>query len=168
MTTALQFKSHFSASLKTALLGMTFLAVATTANAQIAITYLQAVKHLEADFSFEGSGSSPSNRKIVGQSKDGLALIELVGDLDSLTSASLTIGVPNDSEAARARNAGRLLRFVANTVPEWKGNNRWVNASLKKIVNGDFSDRSTTIGSKRVTMRSIKEGGIVLTTVEKR
>jgi hypothetical protein len=154
--------------LRTLLVGATLILASVAASAQIATTYLQAVRFLESDFNMNGVGTDPQTRKVVGQSKDGVAVIELVGDLDRLTSASLMIAVPNDSETARARNSARLLRFVANTVPEWKGNNQWIKASLRKIANGDYSDSTTTVGNKRVTMGSVKDGALILTTVARK
>jgi len=144
------------------------LLVASAASAQIGVTYLQATRLLESDFDLKGIKSDPAKGKIVGQSKDGIAVIELIGDLNNLTSASLTIAVPNDSTTARARNSARLLRFVANTVPEWKGNTRWINSRLQKIADGDYSNSTTTVGLKKITLMSAKEGAIILTLVEKK
>lgn len=154
--------------MKLLIVGATLLCASLAASAQIAVTYLQAMKYLEPDFNLKGVGTPTGNRKIVGQSNDGIAVVELVGDLDNLTSASLTIAVPNDSENARARNSARLLRFIANTVPEWKGNSDWIKASLKKITRGDYSDSSTTVGSKKITMGSVRDGALILTTVERK
>jgi hypothetical protein len=151
--------------MKPLIVGATLLCASLAASAQIAMTYLQAMKHLEPDFKIKGVGTQAGNRKIVGQSKDGVAVIGLVGELDNLTSASLMIAVPNDSENVRARNSARLLRFIANTVPEWKGNSDWIKVSLKKITRGDFSESSTTVGSKKITMGSVRDGALILTTV---
>lgn len=155
-------------NLTSSLLCLTLLSFATCTSAQIGVSYAKAMTNFEFDFNLKRVGVDPKTSKMVGQSKDGIAVIELVGDLDELSSASLMIAVPNDSEAARSRNGGRLLRFVQNTVPEWKGSTSWINGRLRKIAKGDFSDDSTTVGGKRVTMTTMKDGALILTTVERK
>jgi hypothetical protein len=102
----------------------------------------------------------------MGMSPDSGAVLELIGPHENLSKASLIIAVPNDTPRVVAQNSGRLLRFVANTMPEWKGGSAWINLGLKKIVSGDFSERTAVIGPKRIKMSSMKAGALILVSVE--
>ena len=153
---------------KTALaLGM-LLSASLSAIAQIDVSYDQAMKHLAPSFNMDASSPADGAERATGLSGDKLALIELIGKKSNLTQASLMIVIPNDSTQAVAQNSGRLLRFVANTVPEWKGDASWIKAGLRKIARGDYSDSTTSIGSKTVKMHSMKEGAMILTTITRR
>lgn len=152
---------------KIALSLILMLSASMSANAQIDVSYDQAMRYLAPSFNMEASSPVDGVERSTGLSDDKLALIELVGKRSNLIQASLMIVVPNDSAGAVAQNSGRLLRFVANTVPEWKGNASWIKSGLRKIAKGDYSDSTTTIGSKTVKMQSLKEGAMILTTITK-
>lgn len=147
---------------------VTFLSLlSATANAQIYVSYNQAMKLLQT-FDMQTSTLASGTERHMGMSPDKGAVLDLVGPKNNLTKASLVIAVPNDSQRVVAQNTGRLLRFIANTVPEWKGSTTWVNASLRKIADGDYSDSRTVVASKRVSMSSMKSGTMILVSVEPR
>lgn len=138
---------------------------AAAAAAQLNVSYGQAIKQLYG-FRMQNSPLADGTKRSLGMSPDSGAVLELVGPHENLRKASLIIAVPNDAPRVVAENSGRLLRFVANTMPGWKDGAAWVNRGLKKIVGGDYSDQMTVIGSRRITMSSMKAGALILVSVE--
>jgi len=138
---------------------------AAAAAAQLNVSYPQAIKHLY-EFQMKDSVLADGTKRYIGMSPDNGAVLELVGPHENLRKASLIIAVPNDAPRVVAQNSGRLLRFVANTMPGWNGSAAWVNRGLKQIVDGNYADQSTVIGSRRVTMSSMKDGALIFVSVE--
>ena len=145
----------------TTILVVAFLSLlSATAHAQIHVSYNEAIKLLPG-FDMQASKLAGGAERYMGMSPDNGAVLDLVGPKSNLTKASLVIAVPNDSQRVVAQNTGRLLRFIANTVPEWKGSTTWVNANLRKIADGDYSDTRTVVASKRrcsIKLRASRRG----------
>src|SRR3954466_12058153 len=124
--------------------------VSNDAIAGIGITYEQAMRYFGDDFRMSKSTPVDGRDRYMGTSKNGMAVLEIIGQRNDLSQASLIVGLPNDSPAIVVHNAAMLLRFLKNTVPGWAGSSAWATSTLKKIAKSDGKV-------------SIVKGGIIIT-----
>ena len=92
-------------------------------------------------------------------------MLELIGDKNDLTQATLIIGVPNDSPTILARNSTLFMRFVKNVAPNWTGSDHWAAEALKKTA-ASQTPVSTVRGVRRIAVSFLKPLGMVLVTVK--
>lgn len=135
------------------------------AGAGTGLSYSQMTEYLSSYFTLERSTPVHGETRYMGTTSDKLAALELIGDRNDLTEATLIIGLPNDSQTVLIQNSGLFMRFVQNAAPTWAGSNKWAVAALKKATATEHPV-SVVRGSKRITVTFQKPLGMVLVTVK--
>lgn len=146
-----------------ALLGVTPNELSAAANT--GLSYSQMTRYLSSYFALEESTPVNGQPRYMGATGDKLAMLELIGDKNDLTEATLIIGLPNDSQAILIRNSAMFMRFIKNATPNWAGSSDWVVAALKKATATE-NPVSTVRGTRRITVTFQKPLGMVLVTVK--
>lgn len=106
-------------------------------------------KALETPFEvvFETSSPVDGQPRAMGKSKDGLAVIELIGPATSLTKVGCVLGQPSDSHSAAMQNAAILLILLKKTLPEWSNSGKWLTPALKEArAKGDARTTFRQVG----------------------
>jgi hypothetical protein len=125
----------------------------------IGLRYEQVLAYLDNFFVMEKTDPVRGYERRMGQSK--VSLLEVMGDKDDIVSATLIIGLPNDSPKHLIENSAMMLRFLMNTFPEWEGASDW---ALKTIQNRE--DDQITRGDKRLRIGILEEMGMISIAVE--
>ncbi|MEO1148081.1 MAG: hypothetical protein AAFY26_21070 [Cyanobacteria bacterium J06638_22] len=120
----------------------------------------------EVGFVFEEPALAQGQPRIMGTAPNQIALIELIGPPDNLTSAGILIGVPIDNNEAIAQNAAYTLGFLQVAVPGWTDGGDWLVRNLDAIHQGRARQASTVFGDKRIELVSLTEIGMVSLSVE--
>jgi hypothetical protein len=129
------------------------------------LSYSQVTQYLSSYFALEKSTPVNGQPRYMGATGDKLAMLELIGDKNDLTEATLIIGLPNDSQAVLVRNSAMFMRFVNNAAPNWAGSGDWAVAALKKVTATE-NPVSIVRGARRITVSFQKPLGMVLVTVK--
>ena len=112
---------------------------------------------LKMEFSPLADGTT----RYLGQSQNGLWLLDLVGGADALTSASMTV-----HKSVNSFDFGLLMGiFVRTTVPEWDEPGDWVIKAVQYALLGEGT--STTYAGKRITLDIFPGVDFVSMTVER-
>lgn len=138
-----------------------------SAGTRTGLSYAQITRYLAGNFALSQSTPVDSQPRYMGATADHLAMLELIGDRNDLTQATLMIGIPNDSRSVLVRNTAMFVRFVKNAAPGWAGSTDWATMALKQAVATD-SPVSTIRGARRITISFIKTLAIVSVTVKHR
>ncbi|HEX4959603.1 MAG TPA: hypothetical protein VF173_02095 [Thermoanaerobaculia bacterium] len=131
------------------------------------LSYSQMTQYLSSYFSLEKSTPVNGQPRYMGATGDKLAMLELIGDKNDLTEATLIIGLPNDSQSVLVRNSAMFMRFIKNAAPSWEGSGDWAVAALKKATTTEVPV-STVRGTRRITVSLQKPLAMVLVTVKHR
>jgi hypothetical protein len=129
------------------------------------LSYSQMTQYLSSYFALEESTPVKGQPRYMGATADKLAVLELIGNKNDLTEATLIIGLPNDSQAVLVRNSAMFMRFIDNAAPNWAGGADWAVAALKKATATE-NPVSTVRGYRRITVSFQKPLGMVLVTVK--
>ena len=87
-------------------------------------------EHSDVGFTFENSSSVKRAPRSIGTSPHGLATIELIGQPENLTQATIRVNIPDDDTQALTLNAEYVLRFIQSVAPQWAGGGDWVIQNL--------------------------------------
>jgi hypothetical protein len=116
-------------------------------------------------FTFEESTPVDGQPRVSGKSRNGLAIMELIGPEEELTKATIIVGVPNNNQQAVTENAVYLLGLLKVTSPEWTEGTTWVTENLSEAASSD--EPITTIqGKQQISLQGYKELGFVSLAVE--
>lgn len=118
----------------------------------------------EIGFTFEEAEKVEGQPRVIGQSANGLAIMELIGPPNNLTYASMTAGIPNDNQKAVLENGIYLMGLLNLTTPEWNGNIDWFNDSLAKL--SDRKEIATVYSNLAITLTRYEEFGFIGLTIE--
>lgn len=101
-----------------------------------------------------------------GQSPDGLAAIEIIGEPRDVYSAGVIVSVHNPNwfddgdlaSIALMRNLGVCQILIHNTLPNWLGGAEWFTAALERILDSPEKwQEEAKIGDATITLMIIKE-----------
>ncbi len=101
--------------------------------------------------------------RIMGQSQEGLALIELIGPPNNLKSATMLVALPNDSPETILFNSIYLLGLVRNVLPDWQDGTSWITSGLEAIPYGPVSTRRNHV---HVEMSLLESLGMISLTIK--
>ncbi|MBA7670237.1 hypothetical protein ES703_78382 [subsurface metagenome] len=136
-------------------------------NRPIGISYYQVMEYLSDFFLMEKSTPVDGQDRYMGQTADNLAILEIIGNKDNISQATIMIGIPNDAPDKLVRNTILAIRFLENTVPEWTNSNEWITANAKRVADiPGVSDVKVVKGNKLITMMFLKTFGMVSLTVK--
>lgn len=125
----------------------------------------QVTRFLASYITLERSTPVNGQPRYMGMSDDKLAALEIIGDRNNVTQASLMIGLPNDSRPALVRNSALFMRFVKNVTPGWASSADWAVAALKETTATE-NPVSMVFGTRSLTVSFLKPLGMVLVTVK--
>lgn len=136
-------------------------------NRAIGISYYQVMEYLSNFFLMEKSTPVRGQERYMGQTPDNLAILEIIGNKNNISQATIMIGIPNDAPDKLVRNTVLAIRFLENTVPEWTDSNEWITANAKRVADiPGVSDVKVVKGNKLITMTFLKPFGMLTLTVK--
>ena len=136
-------------------------------NRAIGISYYQVMEYLSKFFLMEKSTPVRGQERYMGQTPDSLAILEIIGNKNNISQATIMIGIPNDVPDKLVRNTIFAIRFLENTVPEWTNSNEWITANAKRVADiPGVSDAKVVKGNKLITMTFLKPLGMLTLTVK--
>ena len=115
-------------------------------------------------FTFESSELADGTPRVIGESPDGFAFLELIGPERDITKATIMVAMPSDDPGAIVMNAAYMLGLLKNLVPNWSGGGDWLAEHF--AVAADEGEARTIQGNVDITLTAYKELGMVLLTVE--
>lgn len=130
------------------------------------VSYVQMMNYLSNFFTMEKVTPVKGEDRYMGQASNGLATLEIIGNKDNISQASLMIGIPSDEPSVLIENSAILLRFLKNAVPEWDDSNNWATSSMEKIAGSSNNEEEKIYGNKQINMSLIKELGIMTITIK--
>ncbi len=132
----------------------------------LGVSYEQMMNYLSNFFTMDKSTPVDGKDRYMGQTSNGLAMLEIIGDKDDIYQSSLMLSIPSDSPDTIIENSAILLRFLKNIVPEWEGSSEWAVNSMEEIT-GSLSDKKETIqGNKKIEMSIMRDFGMMIVTVK--
>ncbi len=132
----------------------------------LGVSYVNMMSYLSNMFTMKQESQVQGKDRWMGQTANQLALLELIGDKDDLSSVSLMFGVPNDAPNVVIENSAILLRFLKNAVPEWNDSSAWATDALEQIAKNPTQEIKETYNGKVVKMTAIKELGMITVIVK--
>ena len=97
--------------------------------------FLDTFTNPEIGFTCESSPLVGGKPRLLCESPNGLATLELIGPTRNLESAGLIAFVTSDSAQA-ALSTVYMLGFVKMVYPSWEGSSDWLNSAIGQAVNG--------------------------------
>lgn len=137
------------------------------ADASIGLSYAQATRDLGEHFVMSQSTPVNGQPRLFGMTADKLAILEVIGDLNNLTSATLILAIPKDAPAVVRRNSALLQYFARNATRNWSGSARWTVAALKRTQQTD-QPVSIIRGSNRLTLTLERPLGFLMISIKHR
>lgn len=103
--------------------------------------------------------------RVMGQSSNKLASLEIIGDKSNISSATLAFMVPRDNAYAFIQHTMFQRLFLVNLVPDWADSLDWAASAIKRSMQ---TGRASTIirGHKIIRVTFVKPLGMILLTVE--
>jgi len=95
----------------------------------------------------------------MGKSRDGLALLELIGPPANLTSATIVAGIPNDSPKAVLLNSVYIAGLMKAVAPGWNESVTWLTDNVPRAIAD--GEATTTQGNLHISLKVIKALGMV-------
>ncbi|MCG8364521.1 MAG: hypothetical protein MJA27_14480 [Pseudanabaenales cyanobacterium] len=117
-------------------------------------------------FTFENPSPVNGDLRLIGTSAHGLATIELIGQPENLTCATIMVSIPDDNTHALTLNAEYVLRFIKNLSPHWSGGGDWVIQNLDAFASGQRTEIRTTQAGQEISMTLIGEQEFLKITVK--
>lgn len=114
--------------------------------------------------SFEDTPDVGSQPRVMGETADGLAIIELIGPASNLTTVSCVVGLPNDSPETLVQNTLVLLQLLKESLPNWNDSAGWLPIGLEQAVASGESQ--TTIHGAEVKIQYLESIGMMTLTIE--
>lgn len=134
----------------------------------IGLRYAEVMSYLSNAFAMEAASPVDGLDRYMGQSEEGLAILEVIGDRRDIAQASLVLALPNDAPDAVVINSAILMRFLKNTFPKWKNAEKWVLATVRKSIAAGATGASTTRGKRTLDVQVLAEMGMLVLTVRHR
>lgn len=128
-------------------------------HSQISRSYSQVMYKLGSSFDVKQSSNVKGIARYMGNTKNYMANIEIIGNKNNIKSATILIGLPNDNESVRGLNLLYAIRFLKN-VSSIKNPIKWIGDSVKS-GSGKYKGSNCN-----VTLTIIKGLGMVLITAE--
>ena len=115
------------------------------------------------NFTFEDSPLANGTPRLLGQSPDGLAILDLIGPQSNLTNVAMMVFVPSDAPDVIVKNSAYLLGLLNNTLPDWSGGTDWMTDNIP--VAQRRGEVQTSYGNAVVTLSVIPELGMLTLSI---
>ena len=103
--------------------------------------------------------------RLMAKGRGGTLYIELVGSRNSLSQASLLVGIPADRKDVAFANSADLLVFMKNGFPAWDEFGDWAMKAMKQVTDTG-QKQEVQHGNKHLSLMLIPQMGIFCATVE--
>lgn len=122
----------------------------------------------EKDDAFSGKEGTPIKEQSnwVGQSKDGLATLQLIGPPEDLTNASVMFVVAKDNLESAASGMIHMYILLSTIFPDWKDCNNWIISAIDQVTKQGKEKITIEKNGKLVQFQFTKEIGLWSLTVE--
>ncbi len=152
-----------------------FLLIALTfsnANAQtkkllpIGISYDQIMRYLGQNFPMVKLDDVRGLPCYSGTTSDNHASLEIIGDRNDVSKASLSIGLPDDAHV-RLENLGKMMRFIKNVAPELEddSDSDWFGNAFERVISTGKKEQ-IVIGNKLLEMNLMREIRMLTVTIK--
>lgn len=135
------------------------------------LTYSQMMTSLDSWFAMEESPLADGRPRWFAQSKDGLAILELIGQSEDLESATFIFGVPEDATSDQLVKPGAaLLILLQNADPSW-GTDAICEWATRGVYTLDpRNPECITITRERIEVeaRALRASGMIRFTIRPR
>ncbi|HCX65964.1 MAG TPA: hypothetical protein DHK64_00045, partial [Rhodobiaceae bacterium] len=118
--------------------------VLPTPSRGLGVSHRAILDAMAGDFVSENSTPVDGQPRRLAQAKNGLALLETIGDARDVHSATLILFVPNDSPRAVLENTTYGVIFTKTTLPDWPDASNWFSESILKISEGDVDEQEVS------------------------
>lgn len=129
----------------------------------LGLNFEKAVSGLNGNFILSGSAPLFVNRKWTAVSVDKSVRLEIIGDKDNITEATIRIRARLIRGKLEEKTQRTIETFLANLIPNWVQRNNWAQSSLRNLLKNPKTPQSFTIDDKLVQMRSEAANFISLT-----
>ncbi len=129
----------------------------------IGLSYDQIMVRLADKFTMDDSSPVHGQPRSLGQSANGLALLEIIGDPADISQATLIAATPSDRKEQTYENLALMIQFLRNGSPGWSGSTTWLVHALHDIARKPGSKRSIIHAGTRYTLSNSEPVGITLT-----
>lgn len=138
----------------------------STSSLAIGISYDQVMENLAQLISMSrGHDVRGGIPRYMGQSSTHGAILEIIGQKQDITKATLLIALPKNAPKMVTQNTLLVLLFLKNIAPAWSDRADWAAAALKRV---NFTGKPETVvrGNKAIKMSVYKSIGMISISVE--
>ena len=115
------------------------------------------------DFVFKSSLLADGQARVMGESTDGIATVELIGPEHDITQATLLFVASTDPNIA-ALNAVYMLGLMGLVMPNWESGIDWVNDNLEVAI--DKGKARTKEGGAEVEITAYEAIGLISLSIK--
>jgi hypothetical protein len=120
------------------------------ARPKLDVSYAQATRYLSGSIKMQRSTSVQGQPRYMGMTDDKLAVLEVIGEKQNISRATLALALPSDSQRIIKRNSVMALRFMANLFPEWPGSADWTTDAVRAAVLAPGKTVVSVHGKKKI------------------
>lgn len=140
-------------------------------NPSLGLTFAEVSKGFdEFGMTFELAPLAGGERRMMASSDSTKAMstLEVMGEPDNVNRVSLMTGSVKNP-AVNLGNIACMVILLNNTVPEWDGRGKWLEAAIQKVSKAKTSEKAKQEiiqGDKKLELSLIKESGVYFLTVQ--
>jgi len=133
----------------------------------LGISYNKVLENLEDKFVMKEATPVDGETRYMSETTDSLATMEIIGEKNNVSQATLMIGLPNDDNGILLSNTTTLLVFLKNTFPEnYNEVKDWTMNSVDEFNSSDKEENEKIFGEKSIKVSILKSLGILTITVK--
>lgn len=129
----------------------------------LGLNFEKAINGLSGNFTVPAIAPLFVNRKWAAVSVDKSIRLEIVGDKNNVTEASIKIRAKLVKNKLEERTQKTIQTFLANLIPNWVQGNNWAQNSLQNLLKNPKTQQSFVIDDKFVQMSAESANFISLT-----
>ncbi len=120
-----------------------------------------AIHELEGFFELESSPLKDGTPRLLGTGNNGMSFLELIGDQNSLNTATIFIEASLDDKKLNTQNFLLMSLFTKNLAPDWEESQQWLISSIPELLTTPENKVSKIVGNKVVDLTAIPQTAIV-------
>ncbi len=121
----------------------------------------------EISTKFKNAPSDNKLPRLVGTTKDQMALIEISGTEDDIDKINMAVAIVKDRKDLFERGNLYMMGLIKNALPSWTEGPHWVLTALDKVIKSSSTTTSTTYENFRITLELNLSQHVFLLTIEK-
>jgi len=132
----------------------------------VPIDYDRMVRHLSRFIVMHRSTDVDGEPRYAGETDDKLAFVEIIGNRERISMATLLISTPVGDAHIDGRNAAMAIRFIKNANPGWRRAEAWMAAAFLQLARSPHRVFTVTKGYRQTRIAWLQEVGMIYITVE--